>query len=259
MADQQRLIETLVLLADTLVDEYDVIDFMRTLAERSVELVGVSAAGIMLADVDGRLRHAACSSEQMRLVELLELQMEEGPCFDAFRGQAAVRSDTPDDACARWPNFGPQASEGGFAAVSAVPLRLRGQAVGALNLFSASEGALHDDDLAVAQAMADVATIGVLQARLIHDQTVLTTQLETALNSRVIIEQAKGVVAERNQMDVDEAFVLIRRAARNTNRLLLDTAKGVVDGTLTELIVTDGPSAQPQSTEKSGGSATPGP
>src|SRR4051794_38756672 len=164
MANQQRLIETLVSLADTLVDEYDVIDFMQTLAERSVELAGVSSAGIMLADSDGRLRHVACSSEQMRLVELLELQLEEGPCFEAFRQGVVVRSDTSAEACARWPEFGPRAREGGFAAVSAVPLRLRGQAVGALNLFSASDGALDDGDLAVVQAMADIATIGILQA-----------------------------------------------------------------------------------------------
>jgi GAF domain-containing protein len=234
MAQQQRLVETLVELADTLVDEYDVVDFMQTLAERSVELVEVSAAGIMLADADGRLRHAACSSEQMRLVELFELQVEEGPCFDAFREQRAVRSDTPDDAAHRWPHFAPHAEEGGFAAVTAVPLRLRQEGVGALNLFSTTDGALGDDDLQVVQAMADIATIGILQARLIHDQNVLTNQLEGALRSRVRVEQAKGVVAERNNIDVDDAFVLIRRFARNTNRLLSDTATGIVDGSLTD-------------------------
>jgi GAF domain-containing protein len=234
MAHQQRLVETLVELADTLVAEYDVIDFMQTLAERSVELVDVSAAGIMLADGAGRLHHAACSSEQMRLVELFELQVEQGPCFDAFREQHAVRSATPDDAARRWPEFSPQAREGGFAAVTAVPLRLRREAVGALNLFSTTDGALDDEDLQIAQALADIATIGILQARLIRDQTVLTGQLETALSSRVGIEQAKGVVAERNDIDVDAAFVLIRRFARNTNRLLSVTAAGIVDGTLTD-------------------------
>jgi GAF domain-containing protein len=234
MGQQQRLVETLVELADTLVDEYDVIDFMQTLAERSVELVQVSAAGIMLADSGGRLRHAACSSEQMRLVELFELQIEEGPCFDAFREQCVVRSDTPDEAARRWPQFAPRAEAGGFAAVTAVPLRLRQEGVGALNLFSTTEGALGDDDLQVVQAMADIATIGILQARLIRDQNVLTNQLELALHSRVRVEQAKGVVAERNNIDVDEAFVLIRRFARNTNRLLSDTAVGIVDGSLTD-------------------------
>jgi GAF domain-containing protein len=247
MADQQRLIETLVSLADTLVDEYDVIDFMQTLAERSVELVGVSAAGIMLADAAGRLHHVACSSEQMRLVEVLELQLEEGPCFDAFHQRTFVRSDSSPDACARWPRFGPRAREAGFVAVSAVPLRLRGQAVGALNLFSADEGAIDDDDLAVVQAMADIATIGILQERLLHDQHVLSSQLETALESRVVIEQAKGVVAERNGIGVDEAFALIRGMARATNHLLVDTAKGIVDGSLTDALLDAGRRARRRS------------
>jgi transcriptional regulator with GAF, ATPase, and Fis domain len=239
MADQQLLVETLVALADTLVDDYDVIDFMQTLAERSVELLDVSAAGIMLADGEGRLRHAACSSEQMRLVELLELQLEEGPCFDAFRDQTAVRSDTAEDVAKRWPRFAPHAHDGGFVAVSAVPLRLRGQAVGALNLFSVRQGALDEDDLGVVQAMADIATIGILQERLIHDQSILTAQLETALDSRVVIEQAKGIVAERDHINVDEAFRRIRRFTRNTNRRLSDTARGIVDGTLAGELVTE--------------------
>jgi transcriptional regulator with GAF, ATPase, and Fis domain len=233
MANQQLLVETLVALADTLVDDYDVIDFMQTLAERSVELLDVEAAGIMLADGDGHLRHAACSSEQMRLVELFELQLEEGPCLDAFRDQTAVRSGTAEDVAQRWPRFAPRVLDAGFVAVSAVPLRLRGQAVGALNLFSARGGALDDDDLCVAQAMADIATIGILQERLIHDQSILASQLETALGSRVVIEQAKGIIAERNRIGVDEAFLQIRRFTRDTNRLLSDTARGIVDGSLT--------------------------
>ena len=239
MADQQRLIETLVGLADTLVDTYDVIDFMQTLAERSVELLDVSAAGIMLADGNGRLRHVACSSEEMRLVELFELQLEEGPCFDAFREQRGVRAATAEDVAARWPSFAQHVREGGFVAVSAVPLRLRGEAVGALNLFSNHSGALGDEDLGAAQAMADVATIGILQERLINDQHIVTAQLEGALNSRVLIEQAKGIVAERDRIDVDQAFRHIRRFARNTNRRLTDIAQGIVDGTLTDLTDSD--------------------
>jgi GAF domain-containing protein len=235
MANQQLLVQTLVGLADTLVDDYDVVDFMQTLAERSVELVDVSAAGIMLADPDGRLRHIACSNEQMRLVELFELQLEEGPCFDAFHRQVAVRSDTVADVQRRWPRFAPHVHDGGFVGVTAVPLRLRGDAVGALNLFSEHEGALSDDDLAVVQALADIATIGILQARSIRDQSVLTAQLETALESRIVIEQAKGIVAERNRISVDEAFVRIRRFSRNTNRLLSDTARALVAGELVDV------------------------
>jgi len=230
MTNEQLLVETLVALADTLVDDYDVIDFMQTLAERSVELLDVAAAGIMLSDANGHLSHAACSSEQMRLVELFELQLEEGPCFDAFRLQASVRAATGEETARRWPRFAEHAREGGFVAVSAVPLRLRGVAVGALNLFSEEDEALSDDDLRVVQAMADIATIGILQERLIRDQNVLTTQLESALQSRVVIEQAKGVVAERNRIDVDEAFRLIRTYSRSSNRRLGDVAREIIAG-----------------------------
>jgi transcriptional regulator with GAF, ATPase, and Fis domain len=235
MVNQQLLVETLVGLADTLVDDYDLIEFMQTLAERSVALLDVEAAGIMLADGDGNLAHIACSSEQMRLVELLELQVQEGPCFDAYRRQEAVRSGTLEDVARRWSTFAPHAREGHYVAVSAVPLRLRGQAVGALNLFSESPGALDDGDLAVVQAMADIATIGILQQRLIRDQGVLTTQLQTALESRIVVEQAKGIVAERDRIHVDEAFVQIRKFARDTNTLLADVARAIVVGALQDL------------------------
>jgi GAF domain-containing protein len=230
MTDQRLLVETLVALADTLVDDYDVIEFMQTLAERSVDLLGVSAAGIMLSDSQGHLSHAACSSEQMRLVELFELQLEEGPCFDAFRTQSAVRAATADETARRWPRFAEHARHAEFGAVSAVPLRLRDVSVGALNLFSHGDEALSDDDLRIVQAMADIATIGILQERLHSDQSVLTTQLESALHSRVVIEQAKGVVAERNGIDVDESFRHIRTFSRNRNRRLSDVAREIVDG-----------------------------
>jgi GAF domain-containing protein len=232
MAREKILLETVVALADTLVDHYDIIDFMQTLAERCVELLDVSAAGIMLADPEGKLRHAACSSEQMRLVELFELQVEEGPCFDAYREQAPVLCDSPEDAETRWPRFAPHARDSGFVAVSAVPMRLRTEVIGALNLFSSRRGALNDDDIAVAQAMADIATIGILQERVIRDGRALSSQLEFALESRVAIEQAKGIVAEHNRVNVDQAFALIRGFTRDHNRLLSETARQIVDGTV---------------------------
>jgi transcriptional regulator with GAF, ATPase, and Fis domain len=233
MTRERILVETFVGLADTLVDDYDIIDFMQTLAERCVELLDVSAAGIMLADPDGTLRHTACSSEQMRLVELFELQVEEGPCFDAFRSHAAILCESPEEAVARWPQFAPRAHESGFVVVSAVPMRLRAEVVGALNLFSTGEGRLTDEDLGVAQAMADIATIGILQERVIRDRNAFASQLEFALESRVAIEQAKGIVAEHQQIDVDRAFDLIRRFTRSNNRLLSETARQIVAGTVT--------------------------
>ena len=232
MTREKILLETFVGLADTLVDDYDIIDFMQTLAERCVELLDVSAAGIMLADAEGKLRHAACSSEQMRLVEFFELQVEEGPCFDAYRDHGAVLCNSPEEAAARWPRFAPQALESGFIAVSAVPMRLRAQVIGALNLFSSGVGVLNDDDLGVAQAMADIATIGILQERVIRDRGVFASQLEFALESRVAIEQAKGIVAEHNGINVDDAFDLIRRFTRSYNRLLSDTARQIIDGSV---------------------------
>lgn len=233
MTRERILVETFVGLADTLVDDYDIIDFMQTLAERCVEILDVSAAGIMLADPSGTLRHTACSSEQMRLVELFELQVEEGPCFDAYRNEAAVVSTDAEDAARRWPRFAPHALESGFGVVSAVPMRLRSEVIGALNLFSSGDDVLDADDLAVAQAMADIATIGILQHRVIRDKNAFAAQLEFALESRVAIEQAKGIVAEHNRIDVDRAFNLIRQFTRDHNRLLSDTARRIIDGTLT--------------------------
>jgi len=238
MAREDRLIETFVKLADTLVDNYDIIDFLQTLAERSVDLVDVSAAGIMLADSEGKLRHAACSNEQMRFVELLELQLEEGPCFDAFRTHEPVVCASPEEAARRWPRFTPQAREGGFEGYSAVPMRLRAETIGALNLFSSDARTLSADDIKVVQAMADIATIGILQERLIRDAHAFSTQLQVALESRVVIEQAKGIVAEHSNVTVDEAFERIRTYTRAHNRLLSDTARQIIDGSLTTAALT---------------------
>ncbi len=232
MNREKLLVETFVGLADTLVDAYDVIDFMETLAERAVELLDVSAAGIMLADAEGNLRHVACSSEQMRLVEFFELQVEEGPCFDAFRDQVAIQSDSSEDADARWPRFAPHARDNGYLTVSAVPMRLRSEVIGALNLFSSEAAALSEDEINIAQAMADIATIGILHERVVRDTRDLSTQLEFALDSRIAIEQAKGIVAEHAHISVDKAFELIRTFTRDHNRLLSETARQIIDGTI---------------------------
>jgi GAF domain-containing protein len=232
MARQDRLVETFVTLADTLVDHYDIIDFLQTLAERCVDLVDVTAAGIMLADGQRTLRHAACSNEQMRFVELMELQLEEGPCFDAFRTQAPVICASPEEAAQRWPQFAANAREKGFTSFSAVPMRLRAHVIGALNLFSSDPRALGDHDIQVVQAMADIATIGILQERSIRDAHAFSTQLELALESRVVIEQAKGIVSERTHLSVDDAFDQIRSFARAHNRLLSETARQIIDGSL---------------------------
>jgi GAF domain-containing protein len=241
MTREEQLVDSFVTLADTLVDDYDVIDFLETLAERAIEILDVSAAGIMLADAEGRLRHAACSSEQMRLAELFELQLEQGPCFDAYRRRKYVASASPEDALTRWPAFMPHAVENGFVSVFAVPLRLRTQVIGALNLFSTSPGALGAADVGVAQAMADIATIGILQARALDDARAVTAQLEGALESRIAIEQAKGIIAERKGISVDAAFALLRGYVRRNQLRLHDTAQGIIHGSFRLDMLTEVP------------------
>ncbi len=232
LAREDVLMEAFVTMADTLVDEFDVIDFMETLAQRCVELLTVTAAGIMLTGPDGKLLHVACSSEEMRVVELLELQFEEGPCFDAFSGALAVQCGSPGAMVLRWPRFAPEAVGRGFVSVAAVPMRLRSQVIGALNLFTDAPDVLDEREVRLAQALADIATIGLLQERAIHDAQVVAAQLQGALLSRVVIEQAKGIVAEHLGLDVEESFTLIRSFARSHNRRLSDTARQIVERTL---------------------------
>ncbi len=229
---EEVLLLAFVEFADTLVDEYDVVEFLHRLAVRCVELIGVAEAGIMLASPDGSLHYLASSSERMRLVELLELQDEEGPCLDAYRTAAPVICDSPQDAERRWPRFASHARDAGFQSVAAIPMRLRDEVIGALNLFSASPEPLSPSDQMVAQALADIATIGLLQERTIQSGRALSSQLESALESRIVIEQAKGIIAEHTNVNVDDAFALLRVYSRNRNHLLSDTAREVVDGTL---------------------------
>ena len=225
-----QLADVFVEMADTLVDDFDVIDFLHVLAERCVQLLGVSAAGLLLTDQQGALQVVAASSERTRLLELFQLQTDQGPCVDCFRtGQPVSVTDLPS--AGRWPRFTAAAADVGFAAVHALPMRLRKEVIGALNLFDTNPGALDADKIRIGQAVADVATIGLLQQRAIHRRDLVTEQLQTALNSRVLIEQAKGVLAERLHVDVAEAFTLLRGGARRHNRRLSDLAQAIVDGT----------------------------
>ena len=225
-----QLADVFVEMADTLVDDFDVIDFLHVLAERCVQLLGVSAAGLLLTDQQGALQVVAASSERTRLLELFQLQADQGPCVDCFRtGQPVSVTDLPS--AGRWPRFTAAAADVGFAAVHALPMRLRKEVIGALNLFDTNPGALDADKIRIGQAVADVATIGLLQQRAIHRRDLVTEQLQTALNSRVLIEQAKGVLAERLHVDVAEAFTILRGGARRHNRRLSDLAQAIVDGT----------------------------
>ena len=227
--NSELLSDTFVELADTMVADFDVIDFLHMLTDRSVALLAASAAGVVLADPRGQLRVAAASSEAASLVELFQIQNDQGPCLDCFRtGQPVTAADLagPDE---RWPRFAAAAVGAGFRTVEARPMRLRDQVIGALNLFRAEPGPFSDSDLRIAQALADVATIGLLQERHLRRSETLAEQLQAALNSRVIIEQAKGKLAERFTIEMDGAFRLLRDHARNTNQRLTDVAREFVN------------------------------
>ncbi len=226
---ESRLADVFVELSDTLVADFDVIDFRHGLTERCVELLGVSAAGLLLADGRGALQLVAASSERSRLLELFQLQTEQGPCLDCYHTGAPV-TVTDLAQAGRWPRFTAAAAEVGFAAVHALPMRLRTDVLGALNLFGTEPGALAPDKLRIGQAMADVATIGLLQQRAIHDRDVVTQQLENALNSRILIEQAKGVLSERLRISMEDAFTIMRTGARNRNQRLAALAEAIVSG-----------------------------
>ena len=238
-----QLADVFVEMADTLVDDFDVIEFLHVLTERCVQLLGISAAGLLLTDQQDTLQLVAASSERTRLLELFQLQTDQGPCVDCFRtGQPVSVADLPS--AGRWPRFTAAAAEVGFAAVHAVPMRLRAEVIGALNLFDAAPGTLDEGKLRIGQALADVATIGLLQQRAIRRRDTLTEQLQTALDSRVLIEQAKGVLAERLHLDMAEAFTLLRSGARSQNRRLSDLAQALVDGS--EQILSATATAQPR-------------
>jgi hypothetical protein len=221
-----------VKVADTLVADFDIIDFLETLTQTGVDLLGVSACGILLADQTGRLNLVAASTEQARMLELSQLQNAEGPCMDAYRTLTVVTCPDLTAAGGRWPNFAPAALDAGFRAVHAVPMRLREQAVGAFNLFGAEAGALDAEATELGQALADVATIGILHERAVRRHEVVTEQLQVALNSRIVIEQAKGVLAERLHLDIDDAFATLRGYARQRNLKLAQVARAVAAGEL---------------------------
>lgn len=244
---EQALIRAFVGLADTLVDDYDVIDLLDRLVSYSVDLLTADAAGILLADTRNELRVVASSNEETTTLELLQLQANEGPCVESVRTGTPVSVADLTQADSRWPRFTTAiASRGTYRSVHALPLRLRGVAIGGLNLFHRRPGPLPPSDLALAQALADVATIGILQERAIRRGEVLQEQLQSALNSRIIIEQAKGVLAQYGELSMEMAFDRLRRYSRDRNLRLSAVARQVVDGGLADtiLIATSGAARQ---------------
>ena len=228
---EAQLNRTFVELADTLVNHFDVAEFLHTLAGRCVELFDVDAAGLMLADERGTLRVVGSSNEQTRMLELFEIQSHEGPCTDCYgSGHTVIEEDLEHSR--RWPGFREEALSAGFRSALAVPMSLRDNVIGALNLFRAQPGGLDEDDLTACRALADVATIALIQERAVREARLLTEQLQRALNSRVVIEQAKGRLAGLANVDMDTAFKLLRGYARTKNLLLGDVARDLAEGRL---------------------------
>lgn len=230
MDHYERLAHAFVELADTLVAEYDLVELAQQLIDNALSLLPAAAAGIVLSDECGVLHVLASSSEQSRLLEILQLQTDNSPCLVAYRtGKASfvnnLNSDHP-----HWQAFADRSIEYDFHSVAALPLRLREERIGALNLFMAQQGPMSATDVGVAQALADVATIGIMHNRIWNRSELVNQQLQTALNSRVMIEQAKGVLAERHQVDMAQAFSMLRAHARRTNQRMLDLARTVING-----------------------------
>ena len=238
------LARAFVRLADTLASDFDVVDFLQSLSTDSVEILGAEAAGVMLADPRGGLRLIASSDERMRLLELFELQGAQGPCLDAFSSGRPVQASAADSR-ARWPVFAPEASDAGFQMMCAVPLRVRTDVIGALNLFRGSDEPFTATEMEIAQAMAEMAAIGLIQERALRERSLLAEQLQVALNSRVIIEQAKGMLAEYLTMNVDDAFKLLRNYARDHNRKLSQVASDIAERKIPCAALTRRPGQQP--------------
>lgn len=226
---EQQVTETFIELADTLASDYEIGEFLHTLVERCAEILRVSTAGVVIESRAGTLRLAAATSDEMEALEDAEIDHGEGPCLDAHRHGEAVSAGDLRDELGRWPNIVPLALDMGLLAVHAFPLRLRQDRIGALNLYRDSTGAFHADDVRLAQAMADVAAIGILQERKVSAAEERADQLQHALDSRVVIEQAKGVLAERAGISPAEAFERIRRHARSNHMTVRATAQAVVE------------------------------
>lgn len=233
MAERTAGARTIVQLTGTLVSDFDLVELLTELAQRCVDTLGVSAAGVMLAGPAGDLHAVASSSEAMRMLELFELQSQEGPCLDCYATGLPVSHQNLDAATDRWPRFAAKAREVGFSAVQALPLRLRDTTIGALNLFHIDKSTMRQADVATAQVFANFATIAILQHRIAAETQILNDQLNNALTTRIVIEQAKGVIAERLGLEMEQAFSTLRKFARNNNLRLAQVCNDVIDGRLT--------------------------
>ena len=228
MISTERLTDVFVEIADTLITDFDLVDFMHNLADHAAAVSGAEAVGLLLADQQGQLRYMAASNETGKMLELFQLQASEGPCLDCYATKTPVVNADLASASDRWPEFAPAATAAGFKSVHAFPMRLRDTVIGALNLFGHADVTFKDDEVRVVQALADVATIALLQERNIAHADSLAEQLQVALNTRIVIEQAKGALARQEGSTPSEAFELLRSEARRSRRRLVDVATEVI-------------------------------
>lgn len=230
IATQSQVVRALIGLADTPVENYDVYDLLQRLVDECTRLLDITAAGLLLAGQGGTLQVAAASSERMRDLEVLQLQVDRGPCLEAYSSGEAVIAGDPGELARRWSDFAADVASAGFVSVAAVPLRLRGRTLGVMGMFSEHVNLPGPEDLETAQGLADMATIALLHHRTVDDSHALSAQLQQALDSRVLIEQAKGVVASQLGIGVSDAFTVIRDHARAGQLSLRHVAQALVEG-----------------------------
>jgi GAF domain-containing protein len=229
MISTTHLSDLFVEVADTLVDDFDLVLFLQSLTTHVAVVSEASAVGLMLADHQSELRFMAASNESGETLDLLQLQNREGPCLDCFRSGEPVVNVDLTSAQDRWPTFAPAALAAGFTSVHSFPMRLRDHVIGTINAFASHGDRLGQDECRVVQGLADIATIAILQERTIARAEALTEQLQSALNSRIVIEQAKGALARIEGVSVDEAFEVLRTRARASRKRLVDVAAEVLE------------------------------
>jgi len=233
MTRETHINNAFVAVADTLTTDFDVVELLHTLVEQCTQIVDTTAGGLMLVDGGGRLQLMTSTSEGADLVEVMQIAASAGPCIECFKTGTAVSVPSIHSSGGRWPAFQKAALQNGFHSAHATPLKLRGQVIGTMNLFGAKQQALTDRDAALAQALADVATIGILQERLVREGNIVSEQLHAALDSRIVIEQAKGIIAHSLSIDMDQAFIVLRAHARNKNLTIRFVAEEISNRHLT--------------------------
>ena len=228
-AGLKSLAEAFAELVEATVGEYDVHELMQVLVDRCVGVLDVAASGLLVANGGSGLKVMAASDHRAELLELFQIQNDEGPCLDCYRSGEAIVAEAPKGGLDRWPRFARACVNAGFSSVTAVPMRVNGTVFGGLNLFGTAEQPAPGIGTAgVAQAMARVAAIVIEKDRVSHERATLIGQLETALESRVAIEQAKGILANHLDIDLNDAFERMRHRARSSRRLLRDVAAEVI-------------------------------